>query len=181
MRAWSFWTACYVTARWAPIALEFARCPLSGTLHSSRRGWTTGGASGPARRSRKLCRPDRGRPDLADAEVRQGIAHRVDRMAHLGRPDGPDAANAEGLELRQLARVQDEAPVAHLVVERLERITRIRGRMKGDDDRRLDPRIEERPEAYFLHARDQRLAVCRVAGKARLLPAGGKVLLERRI
>ena len=46
--------------------------------------------------------------------------------------------------LRELARIQDEALVAHAIVELLERVPRIGRRVERHDDRRLDRRIEER-------------------------------------
>src|SRR6478736_9458181 len=157
--AWSSSTACFATARWDRIAPTFAHCRHSGTRCSSPRLRKTAAVPGRLARSPGLRGLDGGRRDLADAQIRQGVAHRIDGVTHLVGPYRADAPDPEGFELRQLAGIENEALVAHLVVERLERIARVRRRMEGHDNRRLDARIEKRPEAHFLHPCDQGLAV----------------------
>src|ERR1041384_376830 len=85
--------------------------------------------SGCARRGR--CRDRR---DLANPHLAQCITHGVHRQAHLVRTDRADAADAEGLDLRELAGIEDEAFVAHARIEFLERVSWIGGSMEGDDD-----------------------------------------------
>src|SRR5664280_1147858 len=103
------------------------------------------------------------------------LAHRTgdggDGLGHLRRPDRADAADAEGLLLRQLARIEDEAARLHRIVEGLEGVLRIGWRMEGQDDGRLDLGLQEWLEAEPLHARDERLAVRRVARQPRRLAA----------
>src|SRR5438874_485844 len=128
--------------------------------------WTRCGIRAKARYSLGRLDGRRGsRRHLPDAHLAQRIAHRVDRKAHLAGPDRADAAHAKRLDLRELARIENEALVAHALVEVLERVSRIRGSMEGDDDRRLNLRLEEGAEAELRHSGNKRLAVCRVARK----------------
>ena len=62
------------------------------------------------------------------ARIASPIACTAARMSDG--PDRADAADAERLELRQLARVQDEAAVAHLGVEALELVRRVGRRVE---------------------------------------------------
>src|SRR6266571_9400951 len=70
----------------------------------------------------------------------QAVAHRVHRLAHFFRTDGADTSHAEGLELRELARIENETAASDFVVERLECVLRIRWRVEGNDDRCLNAR-----------------------------------------
>src|SRR5512146_932718 len=103
---------------------------------------TTADGSGHRARGR------RGRHVL-DAHLLERVAHRVDGVTHLVGPDRADATDAKRLDLRELARVEDEALVAHAIVELAEAVAWVRRRVEGDDDRRLDPWVEERPEAQL--------------------------------
>src|SRR5471032_1873507 len=89
-------------------------------------------------------RDDLLRSGAPDPHLLQRLADRGGDVAHLVRVDGPDAADAERLDLRELAGIQDVAAGAHLLVEGLERVAGIRGRMEGHDDRRLHVLREER-------------------------------------
>src|SRR5258706_8007919 len=110
--------------------------PVSGRAHRSRGG--------------------DGRRNLPDSHLAQRVAHGIDRVAHLVRADRADAADAKSLDLGELARIEDEALLPNAFVELLERILWIGRRVEGDDDRRLDLRIEEHTKPHLGHARDQR-------------------------
>ena len=99
--------------------------------------------------------------------------------AHVLRIEPADAADAEAVGHRQLARIDDVAAILQLVVEALEHELRILGHMECDDDRRLQPIGQQRPEAQLAHALDQDLAVLRVARPAAGLSALGPELLQR--
>src|SRR5471032_2578073 len=86
----------------------------------------------PARRcSLSKCVPDTNflrqhddfpRSGAPDPHLLQRLADRGRDVAHLVRVDRADAADAERLDPRELARIQDVAPGTHLLVEGLERI-----------------------------------------------------------
>jgi hypothetical protein len=71
-----------------------------------------------------------------DVLLGDGVGDGVDRGAHHVLVDGADAADAQGVDLGELAGVEHEALLAHAVVELLEIVVRIRRRVEGDDDRR---------------------------------------------
>src|SRR5207248_7835716 len=60
--------------------------------------------------------------------------------------DLPSFPTRRSSDLRELARIEDEALVPNALVELLERVLRIGRRVEGHDDRRLDVRIEEHAE-----------------------------------
>src|SRR5262249_27811203 len=124
---------------------------------------------------------DRSGRDLPDAELAQAVAYRVDRVAHLLRSDRSDAADPKSLHLRELPRIEDETLVAYAFIEALEHVFGLGRSMEGDDDRRLNPRIEKDLEPELLHAGDQRLVVRCVAGEPCRLTAVRAILLERGI
>jgi hypothetical protein len=99
-------------------------------------------------------------------------------MAHLALPDRADAADAKGLQLRELARIKDESLVAYARVELLEFVVGIRRRVKGHDDRRLEASVEIGVEAELGHAGRQRLAIARIACEPRRLAAFSLELRE---
>src|SRR5450755_723982 len=105
---------------WLPLLRTAVRAGCSGVgvvmdAFSARRQWP---------RSTKVRRA------RGDAELAHRLGHCRHRLAHLARPDGADAADAKGFDLRQLARVEDEAARLHRLVERLELVVRIAGRME---------------------------------------------------
>ena len=65
-----------------------------------------------------------------DVLLGDGVGDRVHRGAHHVLVDRADAADAEGVDLGELAGVEDEALLAHAVVERLEVVVRV-GRARG--------------------------------------------------
>src|SRR5450631_2946978 len=115
-----------------------------------------------------------------DPHFLQRLADGGGGVAQLVRVDRPDAADAEGLDPRELAGIQDVAARAHFLVERLERIRRVRGRVEGHDDGRLHALREERLEAEGRHRIDQRIDVAAVARPAGARSALGLELVERR-
>src|SRR6185369_15337823 len=62
---------------------------------------------------------------LPDTHLAQRVAYGMHGVAHFVGTDRPDAADAERLDLRELPRVEDEALVAHKVVELLEGVARV--------------------------------------------------------
>src|SRR5262245_25591833 len=115
--------------------MQFRACrPISRRSTPSAIPTARAGTSGPLRR-RPRARV--GGPALPDAVLAHRIADRIDRLLHLVGTDRADAADAERFDLRELARVEDEALVADAVVELLERVRRVDGRMERQDDRRL--------------------------------------------
>ena len=114
-----------------------------------------------------------------DAKLGQHLGDRRQRAAHVLRIEPADAADAEAVGHRQLARIDDVAAVLELVIEALEHELRILGHMECDDDRRLQPVGQQRPEAQRAHALDQDPAVLGVAPAAAGLAALGPELLER--
>ena len=101
--------------------------PAADLAHGGEGGVFLGGAS-----SWRDCRatvvgvlPSAGQSPLGDAHLAQRVGHRVHRLLHLVAADRADAADAEGLDLRQLARVEDEAALLGAVVEALEVVGRV--------------------------------------------------------
>src|SRR5688500_12994997 len=76
-----------------------------------------------------------------------GVGDGVDRGAHDVLVDRADAADTQGVDLGELARIEHEALLAHAVVELLEVVMRVARRVEGDDHRRLVARLEEQLEA----------------------------------
>ena len=107
---------------------------------------------------------------LPDAHLAQRVAHGVDRVPHFVGTDGADAADAERLDLRKLARIENEALVTDARVELLEVVRRVGRRMERQDDRRLYFRLQEELEAELGESGDERLAILRIARRA--APAG---------
>src|SRR5438874_8298211 len=114
-------------------------------------------------------------------QLREHLADRIDGAGDAALAELAHAADAEGLQRRQLARIQDVAVRLDGVIEALEAVVRSVGRVEGHDDRRLDGRRQEAPEPEPRHAGDQGAAVMRVAGAARGEPTLVKVLRDRRI
>ena len=80
--------------------------------------------------------------DEAIAQFLERQCDSMHRLLHLHRVDGADAADAEGLNLRELTRVQDETVGLGRLVKATEIVARIGRRMKGHDDGRLNGRVE---------------------------------------
>ena len=59
-------------------------------------------------------------------------------LCHLYRPDGANAADAEGLYLGQFSRIQNETVLFGGVIKGFELVARIGRSVEGDDDGRLD-------------------------------------------
>src|SRR5262245_60527780 len=69
------------------------------------------------------CLPSRSLPGgraVGDTHLAQRVGNSGDRLPHLVAADRADAADAKGLELRQLAGVEDEAALLGRFVEALE-------------------------------------------------------------
>src|SRR5262245_45804179 len=78
-----------------------------------------------------------------------------------------DAADAEALCLRQLARIDDEAARGQSGVKIIEAETRILRSYKGDDDRCLDALVEKGSEPEASHPGSQGSEVLLVAPQPR--------------
>src|SRR5215472_1807511 len=166
-RALSSWISCSVTATFRETIRASRRSMRCAELTPHTLGDTRG--------------RDRRRRHLPDPHFAQRVAHGIDRVPHLRRADRADAADAKSLHLRELAGVEDETLVAHSVVELLEAVLGIRRCVEGHDNRRLDLRIEKSAEAELAHPGRERLIVRPIARESRRLPAGGDILLERRV
>ena len=85
--------------------------------------------------------------DVQHFHFPQHLGHGIDGGLHAVGTDHADAADAEGLDLGQLARVKDEALGLDPLVEVLELVAGIGGGVEGDDDRRLDLGRQEAAQA----------------------------------
>ena len=87
-----------------------------------------------------------------DVLLGDGVGDSVHRGAHHVLVDRADAADAQRVDLRQLAGVEHEALLPHAVVELLEVVARILRGVEGHDHRRLVARLEEQLETQARHA-----------------------------
>ena len=68
----------------------------------------------------------------------------MNRLRHLHRPNGANATHAEGFHLGQFAGIQNKTILFGDVIKRLELVPGVGRRMKGDDDGRLDGRVQKK-------------------------------------
>ena len=76
-------------------------------------------------------------------------------LLHLSGADRPYAADSEGLYLGELSRIKDESARSCGVVEGLKVIVPVARRMEGDDDWRLNRRVEKWLETKPAHTFEQ--------------------------
>src|SRR6266446_7634184 len=95
----------------------------------------------------------RGRgPVCPEAQLRHDVADGGDQPLEIIRLERADAADAEALRLRELARIDDEAARRERSVEIIEAEARILRRPEGRDDRRLDALVEKEAKPEARHA-----------------------------
>src|SRR5579862_898967 len=99
--------------------------------------------------------------------VREDLFYGLDRTADPARTELAHAADAEGLQTRELAWIKDVAALLHRIVEALEAIVRAVGRVERHDDGGLNGRGQEALKSQTRHALDEGAAVARVARSAR--------------
>src|SRR5262249_6272205 len=86
-------------------------------------------------------------PRVRQAEIGHDLADGGDEPVKILRLERADAADAEALRPRQLARIDDEAARCEGGIEVVEAEARVLGRHEGDDDRRLNALVEIALEA----------------------------------
>src|SRR5450830_1396142 len=114
-----------------------------------------------------------------DLHLFQYIGNRRNCAAHTLIAEMSHAADPEGFQRGQFARVQDETLALDRIVKRLEVVVGMLGGMHGDDDRRLDVLGQETRQTERRQAVDQLSAVAAITRTARRQAAFGAILLQR--